>query len=92
MRCTLASKYNCAHVDVVALYRWLYPTRMRAQAVPEVDEEFSHPELTKVMRYHKHEPKRVREYKDWRAEHKLGDEDVDNTITPVSGVANALSE
>lgn len=82
---SLGPRYDCTHVDVVAMYRWIYPTRMRGQDAPQLKETFRHAELDSVMRYHKNEPKRVQEYKDWRAEHKLGDDDVANSVTALEG-------
>ena len=65
------------HIDLVSTCQWLVPRRMTGINAPR--EAYRHPELNQIMTYMKDEPARVQEYKDWRREQALTDDNVEDT-------------
>ena len=69
VRNVAAPRVNDVHIDVVDACAWICPARM-TDAPKEV---FRNPELDNIIQFHKNEPKRVAEYKEWRVKNVKGD-------------------
>lgn len=63
------------NIDVVSSCQWLYPQSIKSSDF--VKEKFRGEELNNVMQYHKNEPSKVKQFKDWNdSQPKLPEHDL----------------
>lgn len=75
VRNVLSTSVTDFDIDITDTCRWIVPSRMTGDDVPR--HVYRHAELDAIMKNHREEPARVKEYKDWCAEHNVDESQPD---------------
>ena len=77
---TASKRVKDVMLDIVNMYEWSYPTEM-AKHVDEIDEDYRHPTLSKVMSSRKKQKASVMSYEEWVRNQQMEPSSLEITAT-----------